>query len=61
MTRYLAAIRREGNVLKRHSPAGHGSGVPVAVQPEEFRLPELIGLYVDNRAVIGTPPRLSVA
>ena len=53
ITRDLPAIRREGNGFKRHSPAGHGSGVPVAVQPEELRLLDMIGGYVDNRAVIG--------
>ena len=42
-----------GQRLKRRSPAGHGSGVPVAVQPEELCLPDMIGGYIDHRAVIG--------
>src|SRR6185295_7727483 len=53
ITRYLPAVRRKGSGFKRHSPAGHGSGVPVAVQPEEFCLLDTIRGYVDNRAVIG--------
>ena len=34
-TRYVEGVRREGSGFKRHTPSGHGSGVPVPVQPEE--------------------------
>ena len=42
-----------GQHAKRHWPAGHGSGVSVAVQPDESCPLDTIGWYVNNRAVVG--------